>query len=157
MKIKMVFKIKPQDVNYKFKIKNIKEKDIKKLGSVMLGAYRDTIDYEGETLEDSQKEIRNVIKGGYGKLISEASFLIEFDNVITSAIFTNMFEGNPLITYTFTLKKYSNQGMARNLILKSINSLNILGYKELYLFVTEGNINAIELYQKIGFEVVIKG
>jgi len=46
--------------------------------------------------------------------------------------------------------------MVKFLIQKSINSLSDLGFEELYLFVSKGNINAIRLYEKIGFEIVNK-
>ena len=150
----MVFKIKPQKIDNKFKTRNIKDTDINELGSVMLDAYKDTIDDEGETLEDAQNEIKSVLEGKYGEFISKVSFLIELDNKITSAIFINLFEGKPLITYVFTSKKNSGKGMAKHLIQKSTNSLSELGFEELYLYVSKGNMNAIRLYERIGFEIM---
>ncbi len=150
----MVFKIKPQKIDNNLKTRNIKDTDINELGAVMLDAYKDTIDDEGETLEAAQNEIKSALEEKYGEFISDASFLIELNNKITSAILINLFEGKPLITYVFTSKKNSGKGMAKHLIQKSINSLFDLGFEELCLFLTKGNLNAIRLYKKIGFEII---
>lgn len=152
-KLKMVFKIKPQKIDIEFQTRNIKESDLDELSSVMLDAYKNTVDDEGETLADAQQEIRSVFAGKYGEFLPEASFLIEFENKISSVILICLFEGKPLITYVFSSKRFSGRGMAEYLIRKSINSLSELGYDELALFVTKENTDAIRLYEKIGFGV----
>ena len=48
---------------------------------------------------------------------------------------------------------FKNQGMAAFLLKNSINALLAHGYKELYLVVTQGNLEAQHLYEKIGFRV----
>lgn len=151
-KIKMVFKIQPQKIENEYKTRNIKETDISEIGAVMLDAYKDTVDDEGETLADACCEIENVLKGKYGEFISEASYLVEVDHKISSVILLSLFEGKPLITYVFTSKKNTGKGMAKYLIQKSMNSLFEFGYEELILFVTKKNNDAIRLYEKIGFE-----
>jgi ribosomal protein S18 acetylase RimI-like enzyme len=57
----------------------------------------------------------------------------------------------PIVSELFTVKKYLELGMESNLLKKSINVLLNLGYKELVLYVYPENVDAINLYKKIGF------
>lgn len=125
--------------------------DLDKIAWTMLDAYRDTVDYEGETYDETLAELKNVVNDGYGKYLAEASFLIEHNDEIASAILINLYKGKPLITYVFTAKKFLNHGHATSLINRSIKALKDMGYNELTLYVTEENINALRLYKKLGF------
>ncbi len=124
---------------------------IEDLAAAMLDAYRDTVDYEGEDLEGCVKELRGVVDGKYGHFIRDASYFIEKDGEISSAIFISLWKEKPLVTYIFTIKKHSGCHMARALLLKSIDSLCRMGYEELFLFVTVANESAVKLYRDIGF------
>ncbi|MBU3217331.1 GNAT family N-acetyltransferase [Clostridium estertheticum] len=117
----------------------------------MLDAFRDTEDFEDETLEDLNEEIHSVVDGTFGMFISDASFQIKQNTEIASAILINLYEGNPLVSELFTKKKYMNLGMASSLLKNSINVLLKLGYENLTLNVHPRNVGAVNLYKKIGF------
>ena len=136
------------------RLRRIEVEDVENIAHTMVDAYTETIDYEGESAEDAAGEVQNVLQDGYGRYMQEASFLIEGDASVASAIMINLFQGSPMVTYVFTAKKYSRQGHAKSLLLKSIAVLKDNGYKELSLYVTEGNDSAIKLYTKLGFRVV---
>lgn len=150
-KLKMSYQIKEIPTLGNHKPRRIKESDLEHIAHIMLDAYMDTVDYEGESYEDAYGELKNVVNDGYGKYIENASFLIEQEGEAASAILINLFREQPLITYIFTAKKYSNQGHASTLIKSSIKALQEMGYKEVILYVTEENTNAVALYRKLGF------
>lgn len=132
----------------------INQEDSEALGKLMDLSYKDTIDWEGETLEQCTKEMHDTLIGKYGPLISQASFLIIYENQIVSAILITEWKGVPLIAYTMTDKKFLGRGLAKHLLGKSISALSKLKWKELFLVVTEGNTSAEKLYRKVGFKLV---
>lgn len=154
-RVKMKLILKQQELEKSWSCRNISPKDIHSIGILMLESYRDTIDYEGETLEDAISEIRSTINGKYGLLLKRCSFVIEENGqAISACIVTWSEEVNlPLLAFSMTHPDLKNQGMATFLLKKSINTLLAQGYKKLYLVVTEGNIAAKHLYEKIGFQV----
>jgi GNAT superfamily N-acetyltransferase len=122
------------------------------LAALFLDAYRDTIDYEGETIEDAQAELQNVMSGGFGPVIGAASICLIVDNIPASAIFVTNREGIPFIPYMVTGKKYMGRGFARKLMLNAFAVLQKLGHEEVTLAVTRGNSAAEHLYESLGFE-----
>jgi len=138
--------------------RNISREDVPALGELMLAAYQDTIDYEGETLEAAVAEIRGTINGQYGPFLGDCSFLIEEKRrLLTACMITWSAELKaPLLTFSMTRPEAQRQGMGTMLIKTSINALVDRGHRDLYLVVTEGNAPAQHLYEKIGFRAVQK-
>jgi predicted GNAT family acetyltransferase len=154
-RVKMKLALKEQKVEKSWKCRNISAKDMRSLGMLMLESYRGTIDYDGETEEDAISEIRETINGKYGALLEQCSFLVEEDGqALSSCIITwSEKEKLPLLAFSMTHPDFKNQGMAAFLLKKSISALLAQGYKELYLVVTDGNVEAQHLYEKMGFQV----
>lgn len=147
--------LKKQEFKKSLCCRNISEKDIYPLGVLMLESYRSTIDYDGETLEDANSEIRSTLDGKYGPLLEQCSFIVEEnERTISACIITWAEEMKlPLLAFSMTHPDSKNKGIATFLLKKSINALLAQGYKELYLVVTKNNIAARHLYEKIGFRV----
>lgn len=150
-RIGMTCKLEPQESQQPYTFNGVSANDVSHLAASMLDAFRDTEDFEGETLEGLGVEIRDVIESKFGMFISDASFQICQNAEIASAILISLYEGKPLVSELFTRKKYMNLGMARSLLRKSINVLLTLGYEDLILYVHPKNAQAIKLYKKIGF------
>ncbi len=152
-RIRMKLLLKRQDFKKYWKCRTISQKDAELLGVLMLESYRDTIDYEGETLEDAVSEVGATLDGKYGLFLEECSFLIEKKGKALSACIVVLSAEIklPLLAYVMTHPRTQNQGMATFLIGKSINALIIQGYEELYLAVTKGNTAAQHIYEKMGF------
>jgi ribosomal protein S18 acetylase RimI-like enzyme len=149
----MTLLLREQEFEQSWHYRTISEEDIALLGRLMYESYRDTIDYEGETLEDALEEIRGAIRGQYGPFMENCSFVIEKQGEAASTCLISWSEEfhRPLLTYSMTHPTSKNQGMGTFLLKKSINTLLEQGYQELNLVVTEGNIPAQRLYQKLGF------
>ena len=122
------------------------------IGELMDSAYRDTIDYEGENLDQCIQEMKDTINGKYGPFISNSSFVATFEGRAVSAILITEWKGHPLVAFTMTDKSFWGKGLAKYLLGRSISSLVDSKWKELFLVVTEGNIEAEKLYEKVGFK-----
>lgn len=150
-KIGMVYKLKYQEINEFHNCTEINTDDINNLAIAMLDAFKDTVDFDGETLEELGKEIFEVVESEFGIFIPEASFQIKENDRVLSAILVSLYKNTPLISGLFTVKNSVNLRMATTLIKKSINALLLLRYSELILYVHPENLQAISLYKKIGF------
>jgi GNAT superfamily N-acetyltransferase len=135
-------------------VRRIRLGDEQGLAELMLEAYRGTADDEGATLEDALKETRATLSGRYGCLLWEHSFLVEEGGEALSASLVTSFEGAPLLAFSMTRPSHKRQGFASTLILQSAGSLREAGHEELLLFVTEENLPARKLYEKLGLRVV---
>lgn len=159
-RLKMKLTLRKQDFQKYWSYRNIETRDINSLAILMLEAYRNTIYYTGETLEDAISEVQGTFDGKYGSILEKCSFVIENNEQILSTTIITWWQENenvshiPLLAFSLTHPSYKNQGMATFLIKKSINALLAQGYTELYLFVTEGHASAQHLYEKIGFQVI---
>lgn len=154
-RVKMKLLLEKQGFERTWNCRNISEEDIPVLGDLMLESYRDAIDYQGESLEDAIEEVRQTIDGRYGPFLKECSFVIMEKGQAVAACFIAWTREKkmPLVAYSMTHPSFQNQGMGTFLLKKSINALLDRGHEKLYLVVTEGNLAAQHLYEKIGFRV----
>jgi GNAT superfamily N-acetyltransferase len=145
-----------QDVEEAPGCRTVSQDDVAALGSLMLEAYRGTVDYEGEDLRDAQEEVRGTFGGKYGPFLPDCSFLIETEGQPQAACLITWSERlkSPLLTYSITHPNAQNRGLGAFLICQSINALVSRGHRNLYLVVTEGNAPAQHLYEKLGFRVL---
>jgi GNAT superfamily N-acetyltransferase len=133
--------------------------NIDSFATLMLDAYRDTIDYEGESFEDTVEELRNTFSGQYGKVILSASGAILTDereedantNVPAAAIIVTEYHGAPFIAYVFTSPDHQRKGYATQLLERACTLLVEEGHDCVELAVTEGS-SGENLYRHLGFE-----
>ncbi len=150
-RIGMIYKLMPQEIEGIYTFDKISSDDIHGLSVSMLEAFKDTADFNGETLEELNEEIYSVVESTFGTFITDASFQIKQNGEIVAVILISLYKDKPFVSELFTVKKYLKLGMASNLLKKSINVLLELGYKDLVLYVHPENVAAINLYKKIGF------
>lgn len=150
-RIGMIYKLERQNLKNPHTFNSINPNDINELAISMLDAFIGTEDFHGETVEELGKEIRSVVESTFGTFIPDASLKIEKNGEIASTILISLYKGKPFVSELFTRKEYMNLGMATGLLKKSINTLISLGYNDLVLYVHPKNIEAINLYKKIGF------
>lgn len=152
----MRLRLKEQEFEERWSHRNVTAGDAVALGELMLEAYRGTVDYEGETLEETISEVRETLNGKYGPLLEQASFLIEEDGRVLSASLVTWWEetNSPLLAFSMTHPVAKGRGMATLLLQLTINTLRALGYEELSLVVTASNHPARHLYEKMGFQSI---
>lgn len=154
-RLKMRLALSPQQSSKVWSFRQVTPGDRDKLGALMLEAYRGTVDYEGETLEQSIEEAQSILDGKHGVFLPAASFVIEQEEQPNSAVLVMWYGGvrAPLVAVLMTLPDCAGMGMGAFLLQKAINALIDQGYEELYLFVTEANTPAVHLYKKLGFQL----
>lgn len=122
------------------------------MGEAFLDAYLDTIDYEGEDVEDAIAEVRDLFAGAYGRLLPEVSGCILNNGSVVSALFATESGDGVFLPYVLTTKKNSGQGCATRLIERAILQAKHSGYRFIELYVTKGNDRAEGLYRRLGFK-----
>jgi len=141
-----------QKIDKSWRCRTLSASDTDSLASLMLAAYRDTIDYDGETLEDALFQMRSLFQGKFGTFQDLSSFGIEEDGRLSSVIIITIWETRPLVAFSMTRPESKNLGMATFLLKSSVNALLTFGHKEVVLVVTAGNEPAEHLYEKLGFK-----
>ena len=122
------------------------------LGALMYRAYVETVDYEGETLEQAVAEVRKTICGEYGEFVPTCSKVgVRAGNLMCATLITR-FQERPFVAFTFTHPAVTRQGLARECMQAAMAELYAQGERELRLVVTLANAPAINLYTSLGFE-----
>lgn len=133
-------------------VRNAETADAPELGMLMDNAYRDTVDHEGETLDQCLQEMQETLSGKYGALITEASFVATHQEKLVSAVLVTEWKGLPLVAYSMTHKSFQGRGLGKHLLRRAISGLSRTKWRELYLVVTDANTPAIRVYEKVGFQ-----
>ena len=123
------------------------------LAALMLTAYRGSIDYAGETLEEAMTAVQEMLDGRYGTLLDHCSFVIEQAGQPIGACIITLWKDTPLVCDLMVHPAHKNQGLGTFLLKQSANALFEQGYRDLVLYVTVGNDNAQHVYEKLGFQV----
>jgi GNAT superfamily N-acetyltransferase len=124
--------------------------DISTLGALMLDAYRGTLDYEGESLEDAITEVTSYFGGDATPLLDCSVVAFDGDAAVSACLVT-LAEVGPMISYVYTGAAWKGHGLATALIQLSLNAVAKAGYPTLTLWVTVGNTPAEHIYRKLGF------
>ena len=124
------------------------------LAKTMLSAYSNSVDFEGDDLEDFENEISNVFKGLYGEFMPDLSSVIEVGDKISSGLLLCIFKDEPTVTYMFTNPIYQRKGIAEKLLNNTCYKLLEKGYSNLYLYLNLDNIPAYNLFDNFGFNEI---
>jgi RimJ/RimL family protein N-acetyltransferase len=125
--------------------------DIPAIAGLMLAAYTGTIDYEGETLEESVHEIERTFSGEYGPFMPKHSSVVVRQGSLISATLITLWQQRPFVAYSMTVPQFQKQGISRASLQNAMASLHAAGYSQLSLVVTVANEHAHRLYQALGF------
>jgi GNAT superfamily N-acetyltransferase len=144
----------PRHLSDAWALSGIDASHVPALAPLLLSAYRDTVDYGGENEEDAVAEVERTLGGEYGPMIADCSFAASHGGRVVAASLVVLSDERPLLAHLIVEPAMSRKGIGTSLIHASGNALLRGGYTELDLFVTEDNDPAVNLYRKVGFEVV---
>lgn len=114
----------------------------------MLDAYRGTIDYEGESVEDAVAEVAEFFVAGW----PEQSIILFDRTTAASAVLVSLTEvDGPLIRSVMTAPRYKNQGLAHVLVSRVVNDLARSGAESVTAYITEGNEPSEKVFKSLGF------
>lgn len=129
--------------------------DQKILSELMLDSYRDTIDYDGETIEDAMHEVGSYFSG----LLEDSSWLnrswLGFmeNNLVCASLVSFWKDRNaPIIAYVMTASQLKGKHLARIAVSRSLQYLAEHNYTKVYAVITDGNIPSERVFTRLGFE-----
>ena len=125
--------------------------DAANLAVLMLDAYRDTIDYDGETLEQARQEVESFLNGVYGPPLLNCSRLGFLDGNLAAACLVSRWGEHPLICFVMTGARWKNQGLAQAVLHQTLQCLAAAGHPLVDAVITEGNHPSERLFARIGF------
>lgn len=129
--------------------------DAEGLAELMLDAYRGTIDYDGETLDDSRSEIASYFDESDLPPLPQYSWVLATDEIIAACLVSYWpARDRPLIAYVMTRALAKGQGYAARLVVASLRDLAEAGYAEARAVITEGNTPSERLFARLGFQRV---
>ena len=141
-----------------FQIRTVQTEDALLLAELMIDAYRGTIDYDGETLDDALSEVNAFLAGERGgQPWLHMSFLAFANSNLVGACLISEWQERqlPIIAYLMTGASWKNHGIGRQLLFRALREIRKKGYSEVRAIITEGNKPSENLFLKLGFQKVI--
>ena len=138
-----------------FRLAAARRADGDALAELMLAAYRDTIDYAGETQADARQEVAEYFEGECGgAALLDCSALYWAGAALVSACLISHWDerGHPLVAYVMTHPDYKGQGLAKRLVTVACRLLGQAGCSRLYAVVTDGNTSSERVFSGLGFQ-----
>jgi GNAT superfamily N-acetyltransferase len=132
--------------------------DVQSLAELMLEAYRGTVDYEGESLEDAVKEVELWLAGARGGPALPDASRLAFDGarLVGACLAADWpWMRAPGIAIVITHPEWKNRGVGRRLLTEVLLTLSESGYEEVRAVITEGNIPSERLFAGLGFRNVV--
>ena len=141
--------------NIPLRFREVYKTDLSALAELMIDAYYDTIDYDGETLTDAVSEVQAYFCGQRGGLpLLNDSRLGFIGDVLVSACLASYWDERqkPVIAYVMTQTAYKNSGIGKQTLWVVLQKLAQQGYSEVLAVITYGNTPSEKLFMCLGFE-----
>lgn len=127
------------------------------LAELMLDSYRDTIDYDGEAIDDAVHEVESYFSGlRDDSTWLNLSWLGFVEDTLACASLASFWKDRnaPIIAYVMTASQWKGKHLATSGALRSLSSL-AENHTRVYAVITEGNIPSERVFSRIGFERVV--
>ncbi len=128
--------------------------DAEALAQLLYGAYKGSIDDEGETLEDTRGVVAQLFAGEFGPMLWSLSEVVEREGQLVAATLLTVWFDGPFVAFTSTLPAWQRRGLARAGLQRTFNRLAAGDERWLRLVVTQGNTPAEALYESLGFRPI---
>ena len=122
------------------------------LAEVMLDAYANTVDDDGETTDDALVEVEGFFGGRTGAPLLDCSWVYDASGTLLCASLVTLHEGAPLISYVMTRAAWKERGLAAWVLRQSLLSLQDARYSEVRAWITQGNTPSERLFTSFGFQ-----
>ena len=123
--------------------------DVEALAVLMLEAYRGTIDYDDEGLDEARAEVGRYLAG---RPLLECSWLrIEGAVPVSACLVGWSTRECPIVSYVMTAPQAKSKGFASDLLARSLASLAGEDQREVCAWITEGNVPSEIVFARAGF------
>lgn len=125
----------------------LEARDQDALAELMLEAYVDTIDYEGETLKEALDEVNDWFEGA--PLLQNSFGAIVGERLVSAALLMNI-DDAPFIAFVMTHPDYKRMGLGRTVVEAAIKSLKRSSQERVVFCITDGNTPSEQLFASAG-------
>lgn len=132
------------------RVRPVSADDAADLADLMLDAYRGTIDYDDEDLDDAVAEVDSYLNDRHPLL--DFSRVVDADGVIMAGILLSDTESGPFIDYVMTRARYKGQGLAGLVTRHALAALSNAGHEKVVFYITAGNEPSERLFRSFGAE-----
>jgi RimJ/RimL family protein N-acetyltransferase len=139
----------PPDLPFVLRHPKLEDRDA--LAELMLDAYRDTIDYEGEGIDEATDEVDGYLAN---EPMLDNSWVVEDRHTLLAAILIASFEDGPLVSYVMTRASAKGNGLATVLLEMSLRDLHDQGWSSVDAFITAGNTPSERLFARPGARLI---
>ncbi|HKY53061.1 MAG TPA: GNAT family N-acetyltransferase [Anaerolineales bacterium] len=126
------------------------------LAELMLDSYRNTIDYDGETIEDAKREVESYFSRLEDSDWLNSSWLGFAENNLVCASLVGFWKdrNSPIIAYVMTASSWKGKHLATMAVSRSLQSLAENNHTKVYAVITEGNTPSEKVFARLKFEPV---
>lgn len=138
-------------------VRAVSSGDTPDLAELMLDAYRNTIDYEGEGIAEAVAEVEGYFpRAAKHPAIAQHSLVLGFQDSMVCACLLEYWERRsvPFVGYVICRPANKRQGLATFALHQAIGRLKSAGCSELRTIITEGNSPSEALFARAGFRRV---
>lgn len=131
--------------------------DTQVLAELMLDAYRGTIDYDDETLDDAVSEVQAYLAGQRGgrPLLGVSRLAFEGSVLVSACLAGDWLERQcPVIAYVMTRAEWKNLGVGQQVLCAVLRALREQGHRRVWAVITEGNTPSERLFGRLAFQRV---
>jgi ribosomal protein S18 acetylase RimI-like enzyme len=126
--------------------------DAEALAQLMLDAYRGTIDYFDETIDDARDEVASYLENG--ARLDWSRVHEDEGGILDSAVLAASIGGEALVCFAMTAAAVKGWRLAARLLDEVLNALQSAGLSEVSAVITVGNDPSERLFTRAGFERV---
>ena len=131
-----------------FTVRPVTPFDLEILAKLMLDAYRDTIDFDDETLDDARGEIADFFDSE--PLHQHSTIVLDKKTAVSACLVNRWGDKGAFVGYVMTDPRYKGQGIGTACVATSLQSLADAGERLATLFITEGNTPSERLFENLG-------
>ena len=132
---------------HRWTVRGVDGADREQLATVILDAYRGTVDDEGEDHEAALVAVDEWLS----RLESPHSVVLEEDGRIVAVSFVVNVAGREYIDPVATASWRKREGLGRAAVATSLRSLHEVGVREVGAVITDGNTASERLFTSLGF------
>ena len=114
----------------------------------MLDAYRDTIDFDGETIVEARSEVA----GWYDRhtFLDPSVVAVDAEKIVSASLLSKPGDV-PIVGYVMTAAQSKNRGLGSLVVGESLRALQAAGYTHVEAWITKGNIPSEAIFRRAGF------